>query len=204
MNNQQPQNNYVILLHGLGRSKLSMKIAELYLASKGYEVINIDYPSRTDTIEDIAINHVQKIIEEQCTDKSKKINFVTHSLGGILTRHYLQHHRPENLGRVVMLAPPNKGSEMANLFSQSKIVTSIMGSSLKRLKTDSDSIPNTLPAPDYEVGIIAGKFDFTVPPEMTKLEKSKDFTTVNTSHTFIMNYPSTLSAILKFLQTGKF
>ena len=37
---------YVVLLHGLARTSSSMNALETFLSEQGYEVLNIDYPSR--------------------------------------------------------------------------------------------------------------------------------------------------------------
>ena len=196
--------DYVVLLHGLWRTSRSMKSLEKALTKDGYEVVNIDYPSRKDTIENIANNYLKKIITEKCPDKKRKINFVTHSMGGIIVRYFLLENKLPNLGRVVMLAPPNKGSRMADVFSKIKIANHVLGPALKQMTTHEKSLPKIMANPDYEVGIIAGKFDEKVSVKATKLDNMKDFLVVPLSHSFIMDWGKTILAVINFIKNGKF
>ena len=120
--NSYNQNNgdYVVLLHGLGRTSLSMQKIGVKLAKNGYKVININYPSRSDSIENLVNNNLKKELLEKCTDESKKINFVSHSMGGIMVRYLLTNDNTLNVGKIVMLVPPNQGSELANKWSNTK------------------------------------------------------------------------------------
>jgi len=196
--------DYVVLVHGFLRTAKSMEKIEEILSQEGYEVININYPPAGDKIEFISNHYLKEILEEKCTDKSKKINFVTHSMGGIIVRYFLANNKLKNLGRVVMLAPPNKGAKLADFFSQFEIANQILGPALKQLKTTKKSLTNSIPPQKYELGIIAGKYDTTVPEEFTRLKEMKSFLIVPRVHTFIMNADEVIKAILKFLEEGKF
>ncbi|EKD43776.1 MAG: hypothetical protein ACD_72C00122G0004 [uncultured bacterium] len=196
--------DYVILLHGLWRTSRSMKTLEESLLKDGYEVINIDYPSKTKTIEDISSVFLKQIIVDKCPDKKKKIHFVTHSMGGIIVRHFLAENKLKNLGRVVMLAPPNQGSKMANVFSKIELTNHVAGPALKQLTTHKKSLPKSIAKPDYDVGVIAGKFDGKVSAKFTKLDGMKDFLVVPSAHSFIMEWRDVIEAVKNFIKNGKF
>ncbi|MBD3330262.1 alpha/beta hydrolase [Candidatus Peregrinibacteria bacterium] len=200
----KPQKDYIILLHGFLRTSASMKKLEKHLSKKGYKVINLNYPSKKHNIADLSQNFLAQAIKKNCTDKSKRIHFVTHSMGGILVRYFLAKNKLKNLGRIVMLAPPNKGSKLADILSKSKLTKRILGPALKELKTDNKSLIQSLPPANYELGIIAGKFDAKVPPKNSKLKGMKDFLTIPCTHAFIMNKPKTITATKDFIETGKF
>lgn len=201
---EQKSNDYVVLVHGLGRSGKSLKKLEKSLSKKGYQTVNVDYPSRSDTIENLAEKYLKEALEKRCADTRKRIHFVTHSMGGMLVRYYLSKNRVENVGRLVMLAPPNKGSRYADFFSKCRITRFLLGQALVQMTSKEDSMPNTLPDPDYEVGVIAGLYDGKVTIEEAKLSGMTDFLIVPTTHTFIMNAEEVMSASELFLREGKF
>lgn len=197
-------NDYVVLVHGLGRSAKSMRKAAHVLSEKGYETVNLNYPSRSDTIENLSEKYLKEAIEQTCTDIRKKIHFVTHSMGGMMVRYHLSKNRVQNLGRLVMLAPPNKGSKYADTYSKYRISPFIFGRALRQMTGEKNSMPNTLPEPTYEIGVIAGLNDGKVTIEQTKLEGMADFLVVPETHTFIMNSDEVIEATHNFFQKGKF
>src|SRR6202167_1388243 len=146
----------VILLHGLCRTSRSMVKMERALTEAGYKVRNVDYPSRTASVEKLADNAIGKAVADCEQDGAAKINFVTHSLGGILVRSYLARHTISNLGRVVMLAPPNQGSEVVDKLGWVFLFKWINGPAGNELGTDKNSTPNQLGPANFPVGIIAG------------------------------------------------
>lgn len=206
----------VVLLHGLGRSSFSMKQLASSLEDAGYATVNIDYPSTRLEAEDLG-----GMLEQQlavCCLEAERVHFVTHSLGGIVVRAYLAEHSLPNLGRVVMLAPPNQGSEWVDALRDVAVFEWIMGPTAVELGTDPESLPNRLPPADYPVGIIAGNQvvnplgaelipgddDGTVSVEHTRLEGMTDFIELPASHTFIMYSDEVARQVLAFLRTGHF
>lgn len=196
--------DYVVLLHGFLRTALSMKRIADSLVDSGYIVINLDYPSREKTIENLADNFLQKVITEQCPDKTKKIHFVTHSMGGIIVRYFLAKNELKNLGRVVMLAPPNNGSKVADFLAKYPYLESLLGPALPQLQTEDRGLAWQLPPPNYEVGIIAAKFDKKVSTESAKLENMKDFLITPNTHTTITISNKAIQSTINFLNHGKF
>ena len=167
-------------------------------------MINIHYPTRSDTVENLTEKYLKPELAEKCTDETKKINFVTHSIGGIMVRYFLSKNEPANLGKVVMLAPPNQGSKAADKWSKNKFMKAVMGPAMNEMTTKEDSLVNTLPSPWYEVGVIAGEYDEKASVEKTRLKGMKDFLIVPTEHTYIMNNDEVIDAVIRFLKEGNF
>ena len=206
----------VMLLHGLGRGAGSMSALADHLAEAGFSVHNFDYASTDHTPEQL-VALVGEEIERCCAD-ARRLHFVTHSLGGILVRARLAAERPENLGRVVMLAPPNRGSEIVDVLGETGVFELALGPTATELGTDDGSLPNRLGPPTYEVGIIAGTAsinpvgsailpgddDGTVSVDRTKLEGATDFILADATHTFIMRDPDVARQVVHFLRDGRF
>lgn len=162
------KNETLVLLHGLCRTSRSMAKMEEALVAEGYNVINVDYPSRSATIEDLT-EQVFQTLEEKLPP-SGKIHFVTHSMGGILLRNYLEHHEFPRIGKVVMLAPPSRGSEVTDKLGHLKLYQWINGPAGNQLETQSH--PLRLKAPEFKLGIIAG--DRSINPILSMLIPGPD------------------------------
>lgn len=193
----------VVLLHGLGRTHLSMLVMQFALENAGYSVWNKGYPSTTKTVEELA-----PVVGEAigvCRERgAQKIHFVTHSMGGILVRAYFAGNTVAEAGRVVMLAPPNRGSAIVDASRDSSWFQWATGPAGQQLGTAADSLPNTLPPLKLEVGVIAGRADGKVPVESTALPEMKDHLVVDSAHTFIMNSPEVIRQVKAFLKEGVF
>lgn len=210
--------DYVVLLHGIARKSSSMDKIETYLHTKGYNVINYDYESRKYNIKELSLQ-LKNMLSDKCKDKTKKINFVTHSLGGIVVRTYLEDNKLDNIGKIVMLTPPNKGSEVVNYLKHIFIFKWIYGPAGLELGTDNNSVPLKLNgAGKYDIGVIAGDFswnrlfslflpgkdDGSVSVESTKLSGMKDHIIFHYTHSFIMNKMDVIKQVAYFLRTGMF
>lgn len=208
----------VIVLHGMARTKHSMNIIEETLRQDGYIVWNETYPSTKQKIEVSSVNHIKKGLDFCKQNNTLKINFVTHSLGGILVRYYLQDNSISNLSKIVMLSPPNKGSELADHLKDTKFYQWITGPAGQQLGTTSTSLPNRMDEINATVGIITGNKtndpwfspiipgidDGKVSVERAKLDEMTDFLVVESGHSFIMRKESVLKQIKYFLKNGKF
>ena len=208
----------VILLHGLIRTSFAMTPIADALREEGFVVVNQDYPSRKYLIEELSDLAINNGLVRCRSEGAQRVHFVTHSLGGILVRYYLSEKSIPELGRIVMLAPPNKGSTLIDLFEAFPELKDIIGPAGYQLGTNEESIPLILGPANYEVGIITG--DHTVNPVMSayledpndgkvtvesaKLEGMADFLVVPHSHPFIMHSDDVIGQTIYFLYFGKF
>jgi len=208
----------VVLLHGLARTANSMSDIEDAFRERGFEVVNVDYPSREKRVEDLSVQAIQSGLEGCSAGCDEKIHFVTHSMGGILVRYYLAGHTIQNLGRVVMLAPPNNGSEVVDNMGDVPAFGFVNGPAGLQLGTGPDGIPSQLGAVTYPVGIIAGTRtinpilsqylpnpdDGKVSVESTKVEGMADFVSLPVSHPFIVRDKEAIRQAIAFIETGAF
>ena len=208
----------VILLHGLCRTSRSLVKMERALTEAGYKVRNVDYPSRNMSIQKLADNAIGKAVADCQQNGATKIDFVTHSLGGILVRSYLARHTIPSLGRVVMLAPPNQGSEVVDKLGWLFLFKWINGPAGNELGTDENSVPNKLGAANFTLGIIAGDRsinrvnsllipgcdDGKVSVGRTKLAGMTDHIVIHAAHPFIMKNREAIRQTIQFLHTGNF
>ena len=214
-----PQKELVVLLHGILRRNLDMSMINSRFKKRGYATLNILYPSREQPIEALSDFVHQKIIS--CPDYSpqSKLNFVTHSMGGLITRYYIAQQKPENLGKVVMLSPPNTGSEFADWLSETEVLAPLFkaffGPAATQLRTDYTHIDTQI---NYPLGIIAGSLsinplapwvlegehDGIVPVERTKIEGMSDHIVIPTTHSFMMFNNEVIDQALYFFEHGRF
>jgi len=214
-----PTNECVVLLHGLSRTDFSMGKMAYVLAERGYADSNVHYNSREYNIEELASLAIDQGLQDCRALEAQRIHFVTHSLGGILVRYYLQHNEVTELGRVVMLAPPNHGSQIIDIFGDIPGFELFSGEPASQLGTRGpESVPAKLPPVDFELGVIAGTrsispiFSFALPDrddgkvtvESTKVEGMRDFIEMPFNHTFIMRSNAVIEQVIHFLQHGSF
>ena len=209
----------VVLLHGLGRTPWAMLLLEGTLRGAGFEVHSLGYPS-LDGDPEALLEGVRTQIDACCIDADRTVHFVGHSLGGLLIRAYLGTDPPPNLGRVVLIASPNGGSELADAERHGELTGSLLeqaGPTAAALTTGPDGFPASLPPLSYEVGVIAGTSDnplsnafLPVPNdgmvsvESTRLPGMADFVTFDLNHAALRNDPRVADAVVSFLRSGAF
>lgn len=207
----------VVLLHGLARTSGSMAKMAGALAEAGFTVSNIGYPSRDRPVEELAAPAINKGLAG-CGNEVAQVHFVTHSMGGILVRYYLKNNNLPELGRVVMLAPPNQGSELVDNLRDIPGFDLIYGPAGRELGTREDSLVRGLGPVDFDLGVIAGTrsynpifgqflpepHDGKVSVESTRVEGMRDFLSVPYSHTFIMRKEPVIAQVIEFFRAGSF
>ncbi len=209
-------NNMVVLLHGIGRTYRSMRRLEKTLSTAGYQVLNIDYLSRKKTLSLLA-DDVYQQLHKYANQPGKTLHFVTHSMGGLVLRGLLAQYELKNVGRVVMLAPPNQGSQVADFLKDNIIYKLFYGPAGQELTTLAAKT-NPMPKINFELGIIAGnrwldpisylilpeKHDGKVTIENTKLQGMTDHIVLAVNHNSIMSNKKVIHQVINFLNHGKF
>jgi triacylglycerol lipase len=213
------------MLHGLGRTALSMAPLAHDLRGAGFQVINQGYPSRRLSLPKLAV-FVGKAIEK-CDRNTSQVHFVTHSMGAIVLRQYFQQRAqgalPWNFsklafGRAVLLGPPNAGSEIVDAWRQRWWYRWINGPAGSALGTGENDAPQQLPALPMQVGVIAGSAatpnwllpkmpgpnDGKVSVASTHLRGEVDHLSVPVNHTWLMQNHAVRAQVLGFLQQGHF
>lgn len=213
---EKSSGDYVVLLHGIARSSKHMEGLERFLQKQGYDVINLDYPSTDYPMEALAERIHKDLLKK--LNEDKPVHFIGYSMGGLLVRVILHKYKSKRLGRVVQLAPPNNGSEVADFFKTNWLYKEIYGPAGQQLITDQQKIRNLFGEIDYELGIIAGNStidpfssliipgddDGKVSITSTKVKGMKDHLVVAASHTFFPTNTTVQHQSAYFLKNGFF
>jgi len=191
----------------------------LALEGAGYRVCNVAYPSREHSIAELSSRFVAPSIARCVPNAAEPVSFVTHSMGGIIVRELARAGLVRTFGRVVMLGPPNQGSEVVDALGDWRIFRAINGPAGGELGTSEDSVPQQLGPATFQVGIVAGNRsinwinslamipgadDGKVSIESAKLEGMQDFVIVRATHPLLMKDRDVIEQTLRFLTSGCF
>lgn len=217
-----PRGKVVIVLHGLLRSRHQLAGLCKYLEEEGgYTVVNFGYASSRNEVG----QHAEALarVVKRCSE-ADEINFVAHSLGNIVVRHYLAdctaggEKLDPRIKRFVMLGPPNNGAEMAHRFRHNALFQLVWGKSGQQLADQWEDLQPHLATPTCEFGIIAGARgtsiglnplvtgddDMVVSVAETKLAGASDFLTLPVLHGVMMDDVQVRKCLLHYLQEGYF
>ena len=204
----------VVLLHGLWRGFHAMEPLARTLAREGFSTLNIPYPSMILPIPVLAERIVKQI--DSIAGK-RKIHLITHSLGGILARTMLELPHSWQLGRMVMLCPPNGGSEIVDWSRQHPLIRMLLGPAGRSL--GSDGVPPKLPPlpKGTEAAVIMGnrcsipffkklldsENDGIVSASRGRIDGLRGFSVIDADPPFIPMPPEPVRLRTQFLKTGE-
>ncbi len=210
--------DYVVLLHGMLGLNDAMVPAAEYFQKKKYHAIVIPYPSTRISIVEATEQILIPAVRKHCHNPKKRIHFVGHSMGGLIIRHYLANQAPANLGRVVMIATPNQGNVLADIFADHFFIEDILGPAVQELKTQPSSLVKRLGPVNYDLGVIMGKVpkflwlrkknaqehDLIVLVESGKVDGMNDFTIIKGMHASLKRSPEVIYQAYYFVKVGHF
>jgi triacylglycerol lipase len=211
-----PASEVVVLVHGYGRRDRAMRPLARRLEAQGFRVATLRYHSFDGAPDDL-VAELDGQLRDCCADAAR-IHFVAHSLGGLVLRAYLAEHAVPQLGRVVMLGPPNRGSELADLAARMRPIHRIVGPTALTLGTDLASFPNTLGPARFECGVVAGNRSFNplgswlirdaddgvVGVASTRLDGMADWIVLPASHHSLLRSRAVAEQTAHFLAHGRF
>ena len=199
----------IVLLHGQGRTRLSMVVLGKRFRSAGYQTLNFPYNQTTDSLDEISDQLIEFVRKK---GKTTTYHLIGHSLGNVIIRNAFRKKFPDGLGKIVMLAPPNHPAHLAKLLKKNPFYRMFTGDSGQKLSEQ--EFYRDLPVPTVPFGVIAGDKgqsltfsepnDAVVTVESTKLDGMADWILLHHGHTFIMNCKDTFEHCQRFIESGRF
>ena len=212
-------NQKIFVLHGYGSPKFMMNKIDRELKKEQFITENYSYKSMSVDLDSLG----NQLYQDVKRSKFDTVSFVTHSMGALVVRSMLKYSLSDKdfpkIHRIVMIAPPNSGAEIADFYASFEILKKLLGPNIEHMTTDSDSYARKLPIPyNTEVGIIValrgkkfgynpfikGDNDGLLTPERTKLGIEKDVAYIKTSHNLATQKSIVSDLIIEFLKFGAF
>ena len=190
----------IVLVHGFGAKRLFMWPLACLLRARGFRVQHWSYVSFFEPIEKHATRfakYLQKISETE-----DHFHIVAHSMGSIVVQASLNRGALPKLGRLVLLAPPNRGSPIARIAS--KIIGRIIVPTHELSDSNTSYVNQLERTSSVEVGIVAARFDVLVPIENTHLTNEKSHVVINATHNSLLVSKKASNLIARFLTHGSF
>lgn len=209
----------VILLHGLGEGRDSMAPLAKHLRTAldatvltfGYASVKADIDAHGRAL-DAVVSHLPH---------AETLSFVGHSLGNLVVRRWMALAAARDLARtrrMVMLGPPNQGSDLARMAARIWGLASLAEGASRDLVVDWPRVAPSLAVPTCDFGIVAGgrgddagyslllegDDDAVVRVAETRLPGASDFVVVPVHHAAMMRDAAVQRATAEFLQTGRF
>ncbi|MEQ8849341.1 hypothetical protein [Botrimarina sp.] len=204
----------VVMTHGIASTRFFLTPLATRLVRAGYAVRLHGYPSLWWSNRDFGRSFAALL--RRLGPKYEKVHLVVHSMGGIVARCALKEELPDNFGRVVQIAPPNRGSHVATRLAVDSPSAAwnhlvvrphrFVAPTLQELTDLPDSFVNCLgpPPPGVEIGVIAASHDNVLHPGQTHLDGQADHVTVSGWHTGILWKRETADMVVRFLRDGGF
>lgn len=210
--------DYVVLLHGLWNKSSRLADFEDYFEGKNYQVLNLDYPSTEYSIEELEEKYLRPVLKAIPLNKGQRVHFVTHSMGGILLRQFFRENEFDPAGRVVMISPPNQGSQWADRLKESDFYRSMAGPAAFDLRTRNNNFLKNLGPANFYLGVIGGNKSYfegsedTLPGandgmvtiESMKLDGMKDMVIIHEHHRGLTENQEAMEQAEYFIIHGKF
>lgn len=212
-------NHKTYVIHGYASPRIIMKKIDTRLKKEKYISENYSYRSISVNLDTLGKQLYTKIKNSGFDS----VSFVTHSMGALVVRSMLQYSLKDKnfpvIFRIVMIAPPNKGAEIADFYSSLFILKHLLGPNVRNMQTDSNSYVNHLPIPSHsQIGIIIGirgkkhgynpfikgDNDWVMTPDKTKLGNENDIAYVKHIHNSLPRKKIVCKLVIEFLQFGSF
>lgn len=202
MNGREDTQPLVVLVHGYLAHRVHLSLLSHRLRAAGFATLNWGYPTMLRSLTVAAERLASTLHRLDAEPPSRPIHLVTHSMGGIVARAALERLRPQRLVRWVMLAPPNRGSEVAR-----RLEPFVGGWSppVRELSSGGNGLVHSLGMPkDVEIGVIAAGYDLLVREESTRPDVPHEHVTVPCMHSALLVRRDAARQVVAFLRTGTF